>query len=190
MLLPVSAARIRTLQPYVKAEHRWALDELEHWADAAPSQNFRSRRVRRDRRLRAAESLTLRHQAAQPLLHLRRRRAPTSTRRPSRTCARPSSGCAKCSDPSSAQRNGAKLGTSSSRPKASLPNRPERFWLQRCAGAIQWTLCRYRHKRRAFLAQRRGRGGAVEHKCATRAGGLKTCWTKPQGTAAPQLWEL
>jgi hypothetical protein len=23
-----------------------------------------------------------------------------------------------------------------------------------------------------------------------RAGGLKTCWTKPRGTAAPQLWAL
>ena len=23
-----------------------------------------------------------------------------------------------------------------------------------------------------------------------RAGGLKTCWTKPQGTAVPQLWAL
>ena len=27
-------------------------------------------------------------------------------------------------------------------------------------------------------------------KRATRAGGLKTCWTKPPGTAAPQLWGL
>ena len=40
------------------------------------------------------------------------------------------------------------------------------------------------------LAQRRGQGGTVEHKCATCAGGLKTCWTKPPGTAAPQLWGL
>ena len=27
-------------------------------------------------------------------------------------------------------------------------------------------------------------------KSATRAGGLKTCWTKPQGTPVPQLWAL
>ncbi len=43
---------------------------------------------------------------------------------------------------------------------------------------------------RAFLAQRRGHGRAVARKLLIRAGGLKTCWTKPQGTAVPQLWAL
>jgi hypothetical protein len=40
------------------------------------------------------------------------------------------------------------------------------------------------------LAQRRGRGRAVARKLLIRAGGLKTCWTKPQGGAVPQLWAL
>jgi hypothetical protein len=39
----------------------------------------------------------------------------------------------------------------------------------------------YCAQHRAFLAQRRGHGGAVERKLLIRAGGLKTCWTKPQG---------
>src|SRR6266852_1429838 len=43
---------------------------------------------------------------------------------------------------------------------------------------------------RAFLAQRRGHGRAVARKLLIRAGGLKTCWTKPQGAAVPQLWVL
>ena len=47
-----------------------------------------------------------------------------------------------------------------------------------------------RHKCRAFLARRRGHGGAVKRESFIRAGGLKTCWTKPQGTAVPQLWAL
>ena len=41
-----------------------------------------------------------------------------------------------------------------------------------------------------FLARRRGHGGAVERESLIRAGGLKTCWTKPQGSAVPQLWAL
>jgi hypothetical protein len=45
-------------------------------------------------------------------------------------------------------------------------------------------------QRRAFLAQRRGHGRPVGRKLLIRAGGLKTCWTKPQGTAVPQLWGL
>jgi hypothetical protein len=45
-------------------------------------------------------------------------------------------------------------------------------------------------KQRAFLAQRRGRGRALARKLLIRAGGLKTCWTKPQGGAVPQLWAL
>jgi hypothetical protein len=43
---------------------------------------------------------------------------------------------------------------------------------------------------RAFLAQRGGQGSAIERKLLIRAGGLKTCWTKPQGAAVPQLWAL
>jgi len=43
---------------------------------------------------------------------------------------------------------------------------------------------------RAFLARRRGHGGAVERKILIRDGGLKTCWTKPQASALPQLWAL
>ncbi|WP_247330383.1 hypothetical protein, partial [Bradyrhizobium sp. 141] len=43
---------------------------------------------------------------------------------------------------------------------------------------------------RAFLARRRGHGGAVEREILIRGGGLKTCWTKPPGTAVPQLWAL
>jgi hypothetical protein len=45
-------------------------------------------------------------------------------------------------------------------------------------------------QQRAFLAWRRGHGGAVERKILIRAGGLKTCWTKPRGTVVPQLWAL
>jgi hypothetical protein len=29
-----------------------------------------------------------------------------------------------------------------------------------------------------------------QRKLLIRAGGLKTCWTKPQGAAVPQLWAL
>src|SRR6266480_4533257 len=43
---------------------------------------------------------------------------------------------------------------------------------------------------RAFLARRRGRGGARALRLRIRGGGLKTCWTKPQGWALPQLWAL
>jgi hypothetical protein len=45
-------------------------------------------------------------------------------------------------------------------------------------------------EQRAFLARRRGHDDAVERKLLIRAGGLKTCWTKPLGTAVPQLWAL
>jgi hypothetical protein len=55
---------------------------------------------------------------------------------------------------------------------------------------MEYRLCRRRHNEERCLAQRRGHGGAVEYKCATRAGGLKTCWTKPPDTAVPQLWGL
>jgi hypothetical protein len=43
---------------------------------------------------------------------------------------------------------------------------------------------------RAFLAQRRGHGRAVACRLLIRAGGLKTYWTKPPGTALPLLWGL
>src|SRR6516164_98616 len=45
-------------------------------------------------------------------------------------------------------------------------------------------------KCRAFLAQWRGHHRAVVCKLLIRAGGLKTCWTKPPGTVVPQLWAL
>ena len=31
---------------------------------------------------------------------------------------------------------------------------------------------------------------AVDGRILIRAGGLKTCWTEPRGTASPQLWAL
>src|SRR5258708_12241636 len=45
------------------------------------------------------------------------------------------------------------------------------------------------------IAERFQPGGAatnspVERRILIRAGGLKTCWTKPRGTASPQLWAL
>ena len=71
-----------------------------------------------------------------------------------------------------------------------MPSNQEASYCADCGLRAQLGITSRFAQCRAFLARRRGHGGAVKRESFIRAGGLKTCWTKPQGTAVPQLWAL